>query len=229
MQFDDQQDTGDFPDLTLPERSNDVPGQAAELARTSGPHIKAQVIEQTIQPAPEAETPLRSILSLATSSAADRPSRVPRINAGILAMLGVVWGLYLLPDLLTANFAKLVQIGPFYVLTIGYVVLTLTRPALSTRYLIWAMSILVHGGWMSIGLYVAATGPITTEANFLIAWWTLATTLSIWALFKEGPDSRSRKSANKLPPQEVIVIGIIVLLLLSVTAIATIFYIVRLR
>jgi len=231
MRSSDKHNPGEFPDLTLPERKDGVPGKTAgpKPQHPADPHIKIQAKEETIQSPPEMGDDLRALLTHPTALPAGRTSRVPGAAAGVLAFLGALWGLYLLPDMLTGDLLNVALLGPFYLLTAGYLVRVLARPTLAQRRGLWVLSILVHGVWMCCGLFIAASGPISMEGFFGIAWWSLATALSFWALVTEGPDAPVRANEKNASVQEVIVIGIILLLFVVVAIIATVFYVVRLK
>jgi hypothetical protein len=117
-----------------------------------------------------------------------------RVIAGLLALGGVCWGVLLIALIPHAEHAALplLVFGPGYVVTVGYLIRTVTTPPLRARQVIWVLSLLVQGGWLTwhvVGT-LASSGPIhkLTEPRLVVAWWLIATAASIVALIMDSAD-----------------------------------------
>jgi hypothetical protein len=119
----------------------------------------------------------------------------PRLVAMLLAVGGCFWGLLLLPWLFQPDVSPraLAVFGPGYLVTLGYIVRSVTTPPRAVRYLIWASSILVQGAWLvwliwAVTEQLAAGRSVLRDiANLMTAWWVFATAASVVGLLTEGP------------------------------------------
>jgi hypothetical protein len=153
-----------------------------------------------IQPAGPASELHRSATGtkekMAMSTQEQRPtSWVARLLAILLALGGCGWGLLLSPWLLRAHVTPLAValFGPGYLVTLGYIVRSVSTPPAGVRMLIWASSLLVQGAWLLFLIWgvtekVASGGSATTDAsNLMMAWWAFATAASVAGLLADLP------------------------------------------
>jgi hypothetical protein len=118
-------------------------------------------------------------------------SPFPRLFAILLALGGCFWGLLLAPWLFSRDVSPLaiVIFGPGYVLTLGYIVRSVSTPPLATRQFLWIASILVQGSWLAWIVWGMSEkilkGHIPNEPVLPVAWWVFATFGSVAGLLTE--------------------------------------------
>ena len=111
-----------------------------------------------------------------------------RILAGILAVGGLLWGLFCLIFIVAGDTAKaLMLFGPGYVVTVGYIVRCCSLPPLAWRRAIWGLSGLVQGAWLLWALSgVVQSGFRGFAFEFItLAWWLFAFAVSVYGLVAE--------------------------------------------
>src|SRR5262249_23471638 len=120
---------------------------------------------------------------------------LPRLLAALLALGGCYWGLLLLPWLIRPDVSPLAVavFGPGYLVTLGYIVRSVSTPPMAARYLIWVGSLLGQGAGL-LGLIwgvtekVAAGGSALNDVvNWATAWLVFATAASVAGLLTERP------------------------------------------
>jgi len=122
-------------------------------------------------------------------------NRTPRLIAVMLALAGLVWGVFLLAVALSsagANWGFFFAVfGPGYLVTIGYLLRAAGTPPLRVRQGIWVVSILVQGAWLVLDVAenLPRSRPWESESLLLPGWWLLAVVCSTVAL-------RLEKEAN---------------------------------
>jgi hypothetical protein len=123
-----------------------------------------------------------------------------RSLAVLLALGGCFWGLLLSPWLFRPEVSPLAVavFGPGYLVTLGYIVRSVSTPPLMARRLIWGISIIVQGCWLAwivwgISEKVMA-GHTSNEPSLPVAWWLFATAASVVGLLAEGakPTNQTR-------------------------------------
>jgi hypothetical protein len=118
---------------------------------------------------------------------------LPRLLAVLLALGGCFWGLLLSPWLFRPDVSPLAVavFGPGYLVTLGYIVRSVSTPALTARRLIWGVSILVQGSWLAWIVWgmseKVVAGRMPNESVLPVAWWVFATAASVAGLLAEGP------------------------------------------
>ena len=128
---------------------------------------------------------------------------VPRLLAGLLAIGGSFWGLILSPWLFRPEASPLAWavFGPGYLITIGYIIRTISMPPLGVRYLIWVSSLLVQGAWLLWLIWAVivqlADDHSVNEPSMMAAWWFFATVASAVALSTEGGDPNTNAAPDE--------------------------------
>lgn len=120
---------------------------------------------------------------------------IPRLLAALLALGGCFWGLILSPWFFRRDVSPLAiaTFGPGYLVTLGYIVRSVSTPPLGARYLIWASSFLVQGAWLlwlswgTMEGIAAGRSVLRDVANPMAAWWVFATAASVVGLLCERP------------------------------------------
>jgi hypothetical protein len=105
--------------------------------------------------------------------------------AMILAMGGVLWGIFLLPGVVDEPQVLLI-FGPGYLVTAGYFGRAIAPPSVPARRLLWGVSSLIQGLWLcfDIGMLVDIGG-IHGSAWIFFIWWTFAFVSSVYCLFTD--------------------------------------------
>src|SRR5262249_26149998 len=102
---------------------------------------------------------------------------------------GCFWGLILSSLWRTDNWQYFVAIlGPGYVVTLGYIIRSLTTPPIWGRLLIWIGSFLVQGAWLLLAI-CAGNSVERQLTNPITAWWIFATLGSVVGLLADLPKS----------------------------------------
>ena len=121
------------------------------------------------------------------------PPWLPRLLAVLLALGGCFWGLLLSPWIFRPGVspAAISGFGPGYLVTLGYIVRSVSTPPLIARRLIWAGSIMVQGSWLVWIVWAifeqVLAGHTLNEPVLFVAWWLFATATSVVGLLAEGP------------------------------------------
>jgi hypothetical protein len=124
------------------------------------------------------------------------PHWVPRALAVLLALGGCYWGFLLSPWLFRTDVSPvsplaLAVFGPGYLVTLCYIIRSISTPPLVVRRLIWVVSILVQGAWLAWDLWglceQLAVGRVPNEPLLPTAWWLFATAGSVAGLITERP------------------------------------------
>jgi hypothetical protein len=142
-------------------------------------------------------------MSTATENTHERrqSSWLARLLAILLALGGCYWGLLLSPWLFfRANVSPLAVIvfGPGYLVTLGYIVRSVSTPPAGFRVLIWVSSLLVQGAWLLFMIWnvfetIAAGGSAMHDIeNIMTAWWVFATAASVVGLLADMPNHASQ-------------------------------------
>ena len=145
---------------------------------------------------------------------AERPtSWVARSLAILLAIGGCLWGLLLSPWLLRSDVSPLAVavFGPGYLVTVGYIVRSVSTPPRAGRLLIWLSSLLVQGAWLLFLIWeviekvAAGRSAAHDVANVMTAWWAFATVASVVGLLADlskqaGPDAVADGGRRRTKP-----------------------------
>lgn len=129
------------------------------------------------------------------SSQARPAAWVARVLAILLALGGCCWGLLLSPWLFRSDVSPLAiaVFGPGYVVTLGYIVRSLSTPTTAVCVLIWVSSLLVQGAWLLLLIWgviekAASGGAVAHEvASIPAAWWVFAFVASVAGLLADLP------------------------------------------
>jgi hypothetical protein len=124
-----------------------------------------------------------------------RTAWVARSLATLLAIGGCFWGLLLSPWLLRPDVSPLAVavFGPGYLVTVGYIVRSVSKPPTAGRLLIWLSSLLVQGAWLLFLIWgmiekvAAGRSAAHDVANATTAWWAFATLASVVGLLADLP------------------------------------------
>lgn len=110
-----------------------------------------------------------------------RRTSLPRVVAGFLAVAGLVWSFVLLHiiDKVENPTPALLTFLPGFIVTVGYIIRALITPRRTIRRLIWFLSVLVQGGWLTFGVIVVIANG---RFSLFFFWWLAAFVLSIIAL-----------------------------------------------
>jgi hypothetical protein len=119
---------------------------------------------------------------------------VPRSLAVLLALGGCFWGLLLSPWLFRGGVSPLALavFGPGYLLTVAYIVRSVSTPSVRIRTLTWLGSVFVQGAWLAWDLWGISQAIVAGRSMPPVlptAWWIFATGASAIALFAEWPGS----------------------------------------
>jgi hypothetical protein len=115
-----------------------------------------------------------------------------RLLAVLLALGGCFWGLLLSPWMLRPDVspAAVAVFGPGYLITLGYIIRSVSTPPLVVRRLIWSASIIIQGSWLAWTIWAICeqviTGHTLNEPSLPTAWWVFATAASVVGLLAEG-------------------------------------------
>lgn len=128
---------------------------------------------------------------------------LPRTLAALLALGGSFWGVLLSASMLKPEASPLAWLffGPGYLVTLGYLVRTVTTPSVAARRMIWICSILVQGAWLLVLVWDVvkqlSSGRSVNEPRLFAAWWIFATVASVVGLFAERPTSTEQSAADQ--------------------------------
>ena len=130
-------------------------------------------------------------------------SWVARSLAILLALGGCLWGLLLSPWLFQRDVSPLAiaVFGPGYLVTLGYIVRSISTPPPGARLLIWVSSLLVQGGWLLFLIWgviekLVAGGSVARDiANPATAWLVFATVASLVGLLADLPKEAEQEAA----------------------------------
>ena len=121
-----------------------------------------------------------------------------RLQAIILSIGGVGWGLFCLPFLFWNPSYALMIFGPGYFVTVGYILRAGCTLSLGARMAVWLLSSLVQGSWLIWATIGIAEGAWFRGGAFdyiPLVWWFFACIASVYGLFTEqnlkAPESGS--------------------------------------
>ena len=109
-----------------------------------------------------------------------------RLLAAVLAVGGVLWGLFCLPIFVNNEHVErpIMVFGPGYVVTIGYICRILWTMDRDLRRLVWGASALVQGAWLCwflIGILNQGFRGFAFQ-YLALSWWTFSFLVSAYAL-----------------------------------------------
>ena len=130
----------------------------------------------------------------------------PRKLAILLAIGGVLWGLFCLPFMiLGVPWRAFPTFGPGYFVTVGYLVRACCNPPTWVRVTIWLLSALVQGAWLLLALALVVRGEYFSDyykaflfGVIILAWWSFAFAASVYGLLndrdlKHGVDEKETR------------------------------------
>jgi hypothetical protein len=115
-----------------------------------------------------------------------------RLLAVLLALGGCFWGLLLSPWIFQPDVspAAISGFGPGYLITLGYIVRSVSTPPLMVRRLIWGASIIIQGSWLAWIIWAICeqviAGHTLNEPSLPVVWWLFATVASVVGLLAES-------------------------------------------
>jgi hypothetical protein len=114
-----------------------------------------------------------------------------RLCARLLAFFATLWAVFCAVFVVAGSSRALLIFAPGYIVTAGYYWRGFGRPSRGWRRAIWCTSLLVHGTWLGCVLAASLAGPIGGGLSGLIvvAWWSVATAVSIIAIRLEDDDA----------------------------------------
>jgi hypothetical protein len=226
---------GEFPDLTLPEKSAEMASPPPALSE----NIQAHPLDEervrrtaTAEPVPE--------LKREAPAESDPPGSVPRVVALVLGIVGLIGCASFLLNLnkrvrgeTMDGFAAVAMLSFLFsvLMTAGYLMRAFgTLPIVVKRFL-WVVSIITYGiGSCCGGATAANQGPIAPYMLILTAGlYGLAAAGSAWALANEGRDAPPPSPEKMQAANEKVVIGLILFLFVCIAVIGSVFYTVRLQ
>ncbi len=136
-------------------------------------------------------------MSAATGNMQQQPS-APWLAWGlavVLALGGCFWGVLVSLVFLRAEVSPLAVavFGSGYLVTVGYIVRSISTPPPGVRVVIWMSSLLVQGAWLlwlmrAVIEKVLAGGSAAGDiGNIFTAWWVFATVASVAGLLADLP------------------------------------------
>ena len=133
---------------------------------------------------------------------------MPRLLAILLALAGCFWSLLLAPWFFrpTVSPVAVLLFGPGYLVTLGYIIRSVSTPALTTRRLIWVVSLVVQGGWLAwiaLSMFIGVvTGHSLNEPVLVVSWWVFATAASVVGFLAEKPKKEKGRLSGALSDEE---------------------------